>query len=152
MVGSEVEILLVEDNDADAELTLRALKKQHLANRLHRVEDGAQALDFLFASGAYADRKTANVPKLVLLDLKLPKISGLEVLSRIKSDARTRTIPVVVMTSSREEPDLIKSYALGVNSYVVKPVEFESFSKAVAELGFYWLLLNQPPVPTPAPG
>jgi CheY-like chemotaxis protein len=140
-----VEILLVEDSPADAELAVRALRKRNLANRLHLVRDGAEALEFIFATGAYASRVVESGPKLVLLDLKLPKVDGLEVLRRIKADARTKSIPVVVMTSSREERDIVESYALGVNSYVVKPVDFEQFASAVANLGLYWLLLNQPP-------
>lgn len=140
---NEVEVLLVEDNASDAELTLRALKKKNLANKLIHVKDGAEAIDFVFAQGAYTDRKVENGPKVVLLDLKLPKVSGIEVLRRIKSDVRTEVIPVVVMTSSREERDLVECYELGVNSYVVKPVEFEDFARAVSELGCYWLLLNE---------
>jgi two-component system response regulator len=140
---NEVEVLLVEDNASDAELTLRALKKKNLANKLIHVKDGAEAIDFVFAQGAYTDRKVENGPKVVLLDLKLPKVSGIEVLRRIKSDVRTEVIPVVVMTSSREERDLVECYQLGVNSYVVKPVEFEDFARAVSELGCYWLLLNE---------
>lgn len=142
---NEVEVLLVEDNASDAELTLRALKKKNLANKLIHVKDGAEAIDFVFAQGAYTDRKVENGPKVVLLDLKLPKVSGIEVLRRIKSDVRTEVIPVVVMTSSREERDLVECYQLGVNSYVVKPVEFEDFARAVSELGCYWLLLNETP-------
>jgi len=140
---NEVEVLLVEDNPSDAELTMRALKKRNLANRLFHAKDGAEALDFLFANGAFADRRVENGPKVVLLDLKLPKVDGLEVLQRIKSDERTKKIPVVVMTSSREDRDLLTCYERGVNGYVVKPVEFEDFSRAVSELGFYWLLLNE---------
>jgi CheY-like chemotaxis protein len=145
----EVEILLVEDNPNDVELTLRALRHVNLANRIFVVRDGAEALDFLFARGPYGGRNGAQLPKVVLLDLKLPKVNGLEVLERVRSDPRTRTVPVVVLTSSSEEPDIQKSYALGVNSYIVKPVEFESFVKAVSDAGLYWLLLNQPP---PRPG
>lgn len=140
---NEVEVLLVEDNPSDAELTMRALKKRNLANRLFHAKDGAEAIDFLFAQGSFADRRIENGPKVVLLDLKLPKIDGLEVLQRIKSDERTKKIPVVVMTSSREDRDLVTCYERGVNGYVVKPVEFEDFSRAVSELGFYWLLLNE---------
>jgi two-component system response regulator len=140
---NEVEILLVEDNPNDAELTLRALKKHHLANKVLHVKDGAEALEFLFANGAYDQRKVENVPRVILLDLKLPKVSGLEVLRKVKSDERTRVIPVVVLTSSREDRDLAECYALGVNSYIVKPVEFENFVRAVSDMGFYWLLLNQ---------
>jgi two-component system, response regulator len=143
MAGEEVEILLVEDNPDDADLALRALKKVNLANRIEHVADGAQALDFLFCTGAYAHRHSDNRPKVILLDLKLPKVDGLEVLQRIKADPKTRTIPVVVLTSSHEERDLVESYQLGVNSYIVKPVDFEQFTEAVRQLGLYWLLLNQ---------
>ncbi|MBI3553022.1 MAG: response regulator [Elusimicrobia bacterium] len=143
--SKNVEILLVEDNPSDAELTIRALKKQHLANKLHHVKDGAQALDFVFARGSYAARRVENGPKIVLLDLKLPKVDGLEVLKQMKADPRTKVIPVVVMTSSKEERDVIESYQLGVNSYVAKPVDFAQFSKAVEDLGLYWLLVNHPP-------
>jgi CheY-like chemotaxis protein len=142
---NEVEVLLVEDNPSDAELTMRALKKRNLANKLFHAKDGAEALDFVFAQGPFAHRRVENGPKVVLLDLKLPKVDGLEVLRRIKSDERTRKIPVVVMTSSREDKDLATCYDHGVNGYVVKPVEFEDFSRAVSELGFYWLLLNETP-------
>lgn len=142
---NEVEVLLVEDNPSDAELTMRALKKRNLANRLFHAKDGAEALDFVFARGAFSNRKVENGPKVVLLDLKLPKVDGLEVLRCIKSDERTKKIPVVVMTSSREDRDLDTCYSFGVNGYVVKPVEFEDFSRAVSELGFYWLLLNETP-------
>lgn len=140
---NEVEVLLVEDNPSDAELTVRSLKKRNLANRLFHVKDGAEAVDFLFAQGAFASRRVKNGPKVVLLDLKLPKIDGIEVLRRIKSDERTKVIPVVVMTSSREDRDLVDCYNLGVNGYVVKPVEFEDFARAVSELGCYWLLVNE---------
>jgi CheY-like chemotaxis protein len=142
---NEVEILLVEDNPNDEELTLRALRKHNLANRVHVVRDGAEALEFIFATGAYTDRKVENGPKVILLDLKLPKVDGLEVLRRVKSDERTRATPVVVLTSSREERDVVESYKLGVNSYMVKPVDFDKFIQAVSQLGLYWLLLNQPP-------
>ncbi len=142
---NEVEILLVEDNPSDAELTIRALKKQRLANNLVHVRDGEEALDFIFASGAFTDRKVENGPKVILLDLKLPKVDGLEVLRRIKSDDRTKMVPVVVLTSSKEEQDVVHSYKLGVNSYILKPVDFDKFSRAVIDLGLYWLLLNQPP-------
>ena len=141
-----VEILLVEDNPNDVELTLHALKKNNIANRIEIVRDGAEALDFIFCTGAYAPRNIDHAPKVILLDLKLPKVDGLEVLRQIKSDPRTRTIPVVVLTSSREERDIVESYNLGVNSYIVKPVDFEQFTEAVRHLGLYWLLLNQPPV------
>jgi CheY-like chemotaxis protein len=139
-----VEILLVEDNPNDAELTLRALKKHNLANRVVHVSDGEQALDFMFARGAFAARKVEEGPKVVILDLKLPKVDGLEVLRALKGNPATRAIPVVVLTSSREEKDIIESYQLGVNSYIVKPVEFEKFIVAIRDLGLYWLLLNQP--------
>jgi len=141
---NEVQVLLVEDNPRDIELTVRALKKHNLANKLHVVKDGAEALDFIFATGAYADRKIENAPKVILLDLKLPKVDGLEVLRKIRSDERTKYIPVVVVTSSQEERDIVQSYKLGANSFVTKPVEFENFAQAVAELGLYWLLLNRP--------
>ena len=143
MSTEEVEILLVEDNPDDAELALRALRKSHVANQVEHVADGAQALDFLFGTGDYSERNIENHPKVILLDLKLPKVDGLEVLQRIKADPNTRTIPVVMLTSSRAERDLVESYHLGVNSYIVKPVDFEQFIEAVSQLGFYWLLLNQ---------
>ena len=146
---NELEILLVEDNVHDAELTIRALKRRNLANKLIHVKDGVEALDFVFGTGPYAGRDTSRHPKVMLLDLKLPKLDGLEVLRAIKADPRTRTIPVVVMTSSQEQRDVVESYQLGVNSYVVKPVDFDSFSKAVSELGCYWVLLNQVPESPP---
>ena len=145
MATNEIEILLVEDNANDVELTLRALKKHNLANKVHVVKDGAEALDYIFANNAYAHRRVEDYPRVILLDLKLPKLDGLEVLRRIKADERTKVIPVVVLTSSKEERDLVESYKLGANSYIVKPVDFDSFVKAVADLGLYWLLLNQPP-------
>jgi two-component system, response regulator len=140
-----VEILIVEDTDQDLQLTLRALRKANLTNRIQIARDGEEALEFIFCEGPHANRKIENGPKVILLDLKLPKIDGLEVLQRIKSDPRTQSIPVVVLTSSKEQNDVVDSYKLGVNSYIVKPVNFESFAKAVQELGMYWLLLNQPP-------
>ena len=143
---TEVEILLVEDNPSDAELALRALKKHRLANNIVVVTDGEEALDFIFARGKFSDRSMASGPKVILLDLKLPKVDGLEVLRAVKTDPRTRTIPVVVLTSSREESDIVESYRLGVNSYIVKPVDFDKFVAAVRDLGMYWLLLNQPPM------
>ncbi|HVN57769.1 MAG TPA: response regulator [Bacteroidales bacterium] len=139
-----VEILIVEDNPRDAELTLRALRKNKLANNILVAKDGAEALDFFFCRGKYKDRSIANPPKVVLLDLKLPKVSGLEVLEMVKKDKRTSHIPVVVVTSSRQEPDMKKAYDLGVNSYVVKPVDFEQFINAMSSLGLYWLLVNEP--------
>jgi len=139
-----VEVLIVEDNPQDLELTLRALRKANLSNRIQVARDGKEALDFIFGEGAFAGRKIDNGPKVVLLDLKLPKVDGLEVLQKVKSDARTRTIPVVVLTSSKEQKDVVESYRLGVNSYIVKPVDFEGFAAAVGDLGLYWLLLNQP--------
>jgi two-component system, response regulator len=142
--GNGVEILLVEDNPRDVEMTLRALKKRNLANKVHVAKDGAEALDYLFATGAYADRDKNHLPKVVLLDLKLPKVSGLDVLRKVKGDERTRTIPVVVLTSSQEETDMIESYRLGVNSYIVKPVDFDKFVDAVSEVGLYWLVINKP--------
>ena len=139
------DILLVEDNPNDAELTLRALKKTRVANEIHVVRDGAEALEFLFGEGAYALRAGSALPRVVLLDLKLPKVDGLEVLRRIKGEERTKLVPVIVLTSSREESDLVASYRLGANSYIVKPVESEAFFKAVNDIGLYWLLLNEPP-------
>jgi CheY-like chemotaxis protein len=141
-----VEILLVEDTPADAELTMNALKKYSLLNNLVWVKDGAEALDFLFATGAYAGRDLASKPKVVLLDLRLPRVSGVEVLRRIKSDERTRLIPVVVLTSSKEDTDIAECYRLGVNSYIAKPVSFDEFVRVVSDLGLYWLLLNKRPV------
>lgn len=141
----EVEVLLVEDTDSDAELAIRALRKRGLDNNLVWLKDGAQALDFLFAAGKYAERNVAQHPKVVLLDLRLPKVSGIEVLRRLKGDPATRNIPVVVVTSSKEDSDLEECYALGVNSYISKPVEFDEFTKAVGDLGFYWLLVNRRP-------
>ena len=141
----EIEILLVEDNPDDLEMTLYALRKANLANHIQVARDGAEALEFIFCEGPHAGRKIENKPKIILLDLKLPKIDGMEVLQRVKSDPRTKAIPVIMMTSSREQKDVIESYSLGVNSYVVKPVNFEGFAAAVRELGMYWLLLNQPP-------
>jgi len=140
-----VEILLVEDNQQDLDLAIRALNKAKLANRLHIARDGVEALEFLFCEGPHSQRQIEHGPKVILLDLKLPKVDGLEVLQRLKKDPRTKSIPVVVLTSSREQSDVIESYNLGVNSYIVKPVNFEQFSEAVQKLGMYWLLLNHPP-------
>ncbi len=142
---SVVEILLVEDNPHDVEMTLRALKKHNLANKVHVVRDGAEALDYVFATGIYAERNINDHPKVILLDLKLPKVDGMEVLRRIRADEHTKCIPVVVLTSSQEERDIVESYKLGVNSYIVKPVDFDKFLGTVQELGLYWLLLNKPP-------
>ncbi len=139
-----VEILLVEDNPNDVELTLDALREHRLANHIQIVRDGVEALDFIFRNGRYAERPNQN-PKLILLDLKLPRVNGLEVLGRIRADPHTKNIPVVVLTSSREERDIVESYKLGVNSYIVKPVDFEQFTESVHHIGFYWLLLNQAP-------
>jgi len=142
---NEVEILLVEDNPRDAEMAMRELRKRNLANKLVWVKDGAEALDFIFGPKAQRGAKLSGHPQAILLDLKLPKVDGLEVLRRLKSDSAAKTIPVVMLTSSREEQDIVRSYELGVNSYIVKPVNFDKFSAAVAQLGFYWLLLNEPP-------
>jgi two-component system response regulator len=145
MTEDAIEILLVEDNPNDVRLTLHAFKRHNLANRIHVVRDGAEALEFVFCTGAYADRQIGDAPKVILLDLKLPKIDGLEVLRQIKADVRTRTIPVVMLTSSSEERDLVESYQLGVNSYIVKPVDFDQFTEVARVLGLYWLLLNRVP-------
>jgi two-component system response regulator len=146
MVNADaVEILLVEDNPQHVELTLRALRKHNLANHVLVAKDGAEALEFIFATGAYAHRQIENGPKVILLDLKLPKVDGLEVLRRIKSDERTKAIPVIVVTTSEQEQDVVESYELGANSYIVKPVSFDKFIEAVSKLGFYWMLLNKPP-------
>lgn len=141
--AAPIEILLVEDNPRDAEMTIRTLKEHHLSNKLVWVKDGVEALDLVFGTGSYAG-KAPGRPSVILLDLKLPRVDGLEVLRQLKSDEQTRLIPVVVLTSSREEQDVVRSYRLGVNSYVVKPVGFEDFAQAVAQLGLYWVLLNQP--------
>jgi len=141
----EVEILLVEDNADDVELTLHALRGEHISNSIQVARDGEEALDFLFARGEHRGRDTACPPKVILLDLKLPKVDGLEVLREIKKDARTQPIPVVVLTSSREERDMVESYQLGVNSYIQKPVDFDQFRRTIKQLGLYWLVVNQPP-------
>jgi two-component system response regulator len=145
MNKQEVEILLVEDSESDAELTLHALRRENLANNIVVAWDGEEALDFLFCRGAHAGRAGKALPRLVLLDLKLPRIDGLEVLRAIKADERTRFTPVVVLTSSREDRDLIESYQLGVNSYIQKPVDFDQFRETVRKTGLYWLLINQIP-------
>jgi two-component system response regulator len=144
-MNEKIEILLVEDNPHDAEMTIRSLRKVNLANRLIHLKDGAEALDFIFARGQFANREVENRPKVILLDIKMPKVDGIEVLRQIKANDTTKMIPVVIMTSSKEEQDIIASYNMGVNSYVVKPVDFEGFAKAVSELGFYWLMTNQVP-------
>jgi two-component system response regulator len=146
MEYSNIEIVLAEDNATDAELTLRALRKSNIANPLIHLTDGVEALDFIFGTGRFAGRDINHKPKLVLLDLKMPRMDGIEVLERIKGDERTKDIPVVILTSSRENPDLQRCYALGANSYIVKPVDFEGFTKAVQEVGMYWMLLNEVPV------
>ncbi len=147
MKNNEVELLLVEDDPNDVELTLLALRKHKLATKIHVVRDGEEALDFLFARGAYSERSLNGPPKVILLDLKLPKVSGLEVLKAVKSDDRTRAVPVVVMTSSREQRDLVEGYRLGVNSYIQKPIDFEQFQTIIRDLGYYWLVVNQCPPP-----
>ena len=146
----EVDILLVEDNGDDLELTLHALRREHLANNIFTVRDGEEALDFLFCSGSYGQRKFDHPPRLVLLDLKLPKVSGLEVLKQVKEDPRTRSIPVVVLTSSKEERDLVDSYNFGANSYMQKPVDFDQFRQMVKSAGLYWMVINQYPLAIPA--
>lgn len=144
---NSVDLLLVEDNIQDAELAIRELKKHNLANNLYHVQDGEEALDFIFATGKYAEVRNVNYPpKLVLLDIRMPKVNGIEVLEKIKSDEHTKCTPVIILTSSKEDPDIKKCYALGANSYIVKPLNFEGFAEAIKNLGFYWLLLNQPPV------
>jgi two-component system response regulator len=140
---NEIEILLIEDNMDDAELTIRALKRKNLANNLIHLKDGAEALDFIFGEGAYTGRDVNTLLKVILLDLKMPKVGGLEVLQKIKSDTRTKNIPVVILTSSAEDPDIKRSYALGANSYIVKPVEFANFSKTIADLGLFWIVVNK---------
>jgi two-component system response regulator len=145
-IETPIEILLVEDNPNDIELTLHAFIRNHLANHIQVARDGAEALDFLFAKGEFSGRKVENTPRVILLDLKLPKVDGLEVLRQVKEDPRTKMIPVVMLTSSKEERDIVESYRLGVNSYIVKPVNFDNFVDSVRTLGMYWLLLNEPPV------
>ncbi|HEV7765905.1 MAG TPA: response regulator [Thermoanaerobaculia bacterium] len=142
-MNAEVEILIVEDNARDLELTMRALAKHNLGNRVVAVRDGAEALDFLFARGKYEDRPVGDGPHVIFLDMKLPKVDGIEVLRQIKADERTKTIPVVMVTSSAQERDMAESYRFGVNSYVVKPIDFDSFVKTIADLGFYWLAVNR---------
>ena len=144
MENLEVEILLIEDNLNDAEMTIRALRKHNVTNKVTHLQDGAEGLDFIFGTGCYKGRNIDNKPKMILLDLKMPKVDGIEMLRKVKSDDRTKIIPVVVLTSSKEDPDVRTCYELGVNSYIVKPVGFENFTKAIEELGLYWLLLNHP--------
>jgi two-component system, response regulator len=146
MTSRPIEILLVEDNPDDVELTLHALRKENLANCIHVARDGEEALQFLFCSGIHAGRSFEQPPKLVLLDLKLPKVDGMQVLMRLKADPRTKAIPVVILTSSKEERDLVKGYGLGVNSYIQKPVDFEQFRETIKNVGLYWLVINQLPV------
>ncbi len=141
----DIQILLVEDNASDAEMTLNALKINNLANKTFHVKDGAAALDYIFGEGLFAGRQIKEMPKVIMLDLKMPKVSGIEVLQRIRSDERTRRIPVVILTSSKEDPDIKTCYDLGANSYVVKPVEFDKFRKAITDLGLYWMIVNQEP-------
>jgi two-component system response regulator len=145
MIENGVEILLVEDNPNDIKLAMHAFKANNLANHVQVVRDGAEALEFIFCTDRYAHRSIQNGPKVVLLDLKLPLVDGIEVLRRVKADPRTQTMPVVIMTSSKEERDVVETYKLGVNSYILKPVDFDQFTEAVKHLGYYWLLLNQPP-------
>ena len=140
-----VQILLVEDSASDAEMTIAALKKNNLANKLLHLKDGSAALDFIFCEGDYKSRNMEDKPRLILLDLKMPKVNGIEVLEKIRSDARTKTIPVVMLTSSKEDPDIKKCYDLGVNSYVIKPVEFDEFQKVISSLGLFWMIVNQSP-------
>ena len=145
MADEQFEILLAEDNAEDAEMTMRALRRNNLVNQLHWVKDGAEVLDYLFCTGAYAGRSASRLPKLVLLDIKMPRVDGIEVLRRLKADPATRAIPVVVMTSSNEERDVVESYRLGVNSYIVKPVQFDDFMQTVSKIGLYWVLTNRVP-------
>jgi len=145
MTTEEAEILLVEDNASDAEMTIRALRKNKLDNSLLHLTDGTEALDYLYARGQYTGRSQSGLPKVILLDLKMPKLDGLDVLKRLKSDDRTKLIPVVVLTSSKEDSDVEKCYLLGVNSYIVKPVEFNRYTQAVSDIGLYWMILNQTP-------
>ena len=146
MADSEVEILLIEDNPNDAELAIRALAKNKIKNKLIHLNDGEIALEFLFGTGRYEGRDILRKPKVILLDLKMPKVSGIELLKKIKANDNTKNIPVVVLTSSKENPDIEQSYALGANSYIVKPVDFDNFIKAVSDIGFYWMILNEPPI------
>lgn len=141
----KIDILLVEDSEFDADLCLRALKDFNLANTIHWVKDGEEALEFIFAEGQYADRDIMDQPKVILLDIKMPKVNGLEVLAKIRADPRTRSIPVVALTSSKQDSDMVESYNLGVNSFITKPVEFDNFTKAIVDIGYYWMMLNNIP-------
>lgn len=145
MPNDRIEILLVEDDPEDLELTMHSLNEEHVCNRIQVARDGEEALDFLFCRGEHGGRDPKDIPKLILLDLKLPKVDGLEVLEQVKSDPRTRALPIVILTSSKQEQDMVKGYHLGVNSYIQKPVDFDQFRKAIKQLGFYWLVVNQPP-------
>lgn len=145
MDPQKVDIILVEDNPHEAMLAIRSLKKHHLANNLIHLDDGEQAMNFIFSEGEFSSNINPPSPKLILLDINLPKINGLDILRRVKADARTQKIPIVLLTSSREESDIMESYKLGANSYIVKPVDFNSFSQAIHEMGMYWLVLNEPP-------
>jgi len=142
-MNTEIQILLVEDNSSDAEMTINALKTNNLSNKLLHLKDGAAALDYLFAEGSYVGRRIEDTPKVILLDLKMPKVNGMEVLERVKADERTKRIPVVILTSSNEDPDIKKCYGMGANSYIVKPVEYEKFKTAITEVGLYWMITNQ---------
>ena len=144
-MNREIDVLIVEDSESDAEMTIRALKKNNFANRLFHVKDGAEALDFLFGEGEYSGKQGMHALKVILLDLKMPKINGKEVLMKIKGDVRTKKIPVVMLTSSKEDPDIQECYDLGANGYVVKPVEFSEFQKTISNIGLFWLLINEPP-------
>lgn len=146
MTQQQIEILLIEDNQDDVELTLHAFRKENLANNIHVAHDGEEALDFIFCNGIHSERSFASPPRLILLDLKLPKVDGMEVLRRLKADSRTKSIPVVILTSSKEERDLVQGYGLGANSYIQKPVDFEQFRETVKSVGLYWLVINQAPV------
>jgi two-component system, response regulator len=146
-MGTEVEILLVDDSDSDVELTIHALRQGKIANKIHVAQDGAEALDFLFCRGAYADRSFSQPPRVVLLDLKLPKVDGIGVLQGLKADERTRSIPVVILTSSREQQDLVEGYRLGANAYIQKPVDATEFHQTIQKIGLFWLAVNHPPLP-----
>lgn len=151
-MGREVDILLVDDNASDVELTVRALRRHKLANHIHVAEDGQEALDFVFCRGAHADRSFATPPKVVFLDLKMPKVDGIDVLRAIRADERTKMIPVVILTSSKEQRDIVEGYKLGVNAYIQKPVDFEEFRRVIEQMGFFWLVVNQPPPREAFPG